>query len=146
MAGVKAAGLSGTMGIERLSHAADQAAGIQARPRSPPRHRGATAGATAEKLEELQATGQVVGSQTRPRSPVPKRWADLSDDATDVDSTSTEHLNLDQEAAEQELLVKMLETMPRVPRRVLEMLRAEPGQKSWTELVTTWRGWLVEGS
>ena len=67
----------------------------------------------------------------------PKRWADLSDDATDVDSTSTGHLNLDQEAAEQELLGKMLETMPRVPRRVLEMLRAEPGHKSWTELVTT---------
>ena len=139
LTGVKAAGPSGTVEIERLNCAADQAAGIQARPRSPPRHRGSTAGATAEKLGEHQATGQVVGSQTRPRSPVPKRWANLSDDATDVDSTSTEHLNLDQEAAEQELLEKMLETMPRVPRRVLEMLRAEPGQKSWTELVTACR-------
>ena len=69
LAGVKAAGLSGTMKIERLSYGADQAAGIQARPRSPPKHRGATVGATAEKLEEQQATGQVVGSQTRPRSP-----------------------------------------------------------------------------
>ena len=102
MAGVRAAGLSGKMEIERLSHAADQAAGIQARPRSPPRHRGSTAGATAEKLEEHQATGQVVGSPTRARSPVPKRWADLSDDATDVDTASTVHLNLDQEAAARE--------------------------------------------
>ena len=144
LASVKAAGLSGTMEIERLSYAADQAAGIQARPRSSPRHRGATAGATAEKLEEHQATGQVVGSQTRPRSPVPKRWADLSDDATDVDSTSTEHLNLDQEAAEQELLEKMLETVPRVPREILETLRAEPGQETWTALVTAWRCWIAE--
>ena len=97
LASVKAAGPLGKMEIERLSYAADQAAGIQARPRSFPRHRGATAGATAEKLEEHQ-------------SPIPKRRADLSDDATDVDSTSTKHLNLDQEAAEQELLEKMLET------------------------------------
>ena len=42
LAGVKAAG---------SRDAADQAAGIQARPRSPTRHRGATGGATAEKLE-----------------------------------------------------------------------------------------------
>ena len=139
---MRAAGLSGTMEIERLSYAADQAAGIQARPRSSPRHRFSAAGATAKKLEEHQATGQMVGSPTRPRSPVPKRWADVSDNATDVDTSLTKNLNLDQE----ELLDKMLETMPRVPRRVLEMLRAEPGQKSWTELVTTWRGWLVEGS
>ena len=38
----------------------------------------------------------------------PKRWADLSDDATDVDSESTEHL----------LLERMRETMPQVPRGV----------------------------
>ena len=143
LAGVRAAGLSGKMEIERLSYAADQAARIQARPRSPPRHRGSTAGATAEKLEH-QATGQVVGSPTRPRSPVPKRWADLSDDATDVDTAPTEHLNLDQEAAEQELLEKMLETMPRVPPEILETLRAEPSQETWTALVTAWRCWIAE--
>ena len=39
LAGVKAADLSGTMKIERLSYEADQTAGIQARPRSPPRQR-----------------------------------------------------------------------------------------------------------
>ena len=56
-----------------------------------------------------------------------------------MDSTSTEHLNLDQEAAEQELLEKMLE-----PREIFETLRAEPRQETWTALVTAWRCWIAE--
>ena len=49
----QSAGLSGTMEIER------------------PRYGGITAGATAGKAQEHQASGQVAGSQTRPRSPIP---------------------------------------------------------------------------
>ena len=44
--------------------------------------------------------------------------------------------HLDQDAAEHELLEKMLVKMPRVPRRVFEMLHAEPGQKGWN---AAWR-------
>ena len=74
----------------------------------------------------------------------PKRWADLSDDATDAGSASTEHLNLDQDAAEQELLERMLETMPQLPRWFLEELRAEPGQQRWNAVVAGWRSWMAE--
>ena len=40
-------------------------------------------------------------------------------------SASTEHQNLDREAAEQELLEKMQDTWPQMPREILETLDAE---------------------
>ena len=58
LAGVKAAGLSGTVEIECLRYAADQAAGIQARPRSPtPTATGLDADSAVMRVPESSACG-----------------------------------------------------------------------------------------
>ena len=89
---------------------------------------------TADQFDQSCGSLAVLPSNCTTDTQSPKRWADLSDDATDVDSESTEHL----------LLERMRETMPQVPRGLLEELRAEPGQQRWTAVVAGWRSWMAE--
>ena len=89
---------------------------------------------TADQFDQSCGSLAVLPSNCTTDTQSPKRWADLSDDATDVDSESTEHL----------LLERMRETMPQVPRGFLEELRAEPGQQRWTAVVAGWRSWMAE--
>ena len=73
-----------------------------------------------------------------------ERWADLSDRTTDTGSTSTWHQDLDNDAAEQELLEKIMRDTLRVPQRYVETLRDESGQKGWAEHFAAWQCWMAE--
>ena len=104
----------------------------------------ALGGAVQVNVPEVKRPELGTSLTAQPQTERPKRWADLSDGAADVGSASTEHQNLDREAAEQELLEKTQDTWPHMPREIFETLHAEPGQETWTALVTAWRCWIAE--
>ena len=140
---------AGLLGQPQERQAARQGAGGQTRPGSPTPtaehdtgvRAGVTAGHTRHRnhvekeaeYNDVSATDQSwLFQQARKKAkPRRKKRANLSDCTTDAGS----HPDLDKDAAEQELLEK---TWPRMPRRILERIRAEPGQERWTALVAVW--------
>ena len=75
---------------------------------------------SSDKCNDGSAADQSEACRWVTQAERPKRWADLSNGASDVGSASTEHHNLDRDAAEQELLEKMRDAWPQIPQKILE--------------------------